>query len=143
MTRALLGMVALFAGLLLLSGAVQAENKKLETKVLFQGSIDDEKLLAKAPPTGVITTQKGFDDLFTAWKLGDKKPEIDFKKDLVVVSTTVGSKLNLAVVLNTDKGDLQVLGLATRDLRPGFRYVIGVAPSEGVKTVNGKELPKE
>jgi hypothetical protein len=28
-------------------------------------------------------------------------------------------------------------------LRPGFRYVIATVPKEGVKTVNGKELPKE
>jgi hypothetical protein len=36
---------------------------------------------------------------------------------------------------------LKVLALATRDLRPGFRYQILVVPREGVKTVNGKLLP--
>jgi hypothetical protein len=30
--------------------------------------------------------------------------------------------------------------MATRDLRPGFRYEILVLPREGVKTVNGKPL---
>jgi hypothetical protein len=34
-------------------------------------------------------------------------------------------------------------GFGTKDLRPGFRYVLGVVPREGVKTVNGKDLPKE
>jgi hypothetical protein len=29
----------------------------------------------------------------------------------------------------------------SRDLRPGLRYVIISVPKEGVKTVNGKELP--
>jgi hypothetical protein len=33
--------------------------------------------------------------------------------------------------------------MATRDLRPGFRYVIATVSREGVKTVNGKQLPKE
>jgi hypothetical protein len=33
--------------------------------------------------------------------------------------------------------------MATRDLRPGFRYVIATVSRAGVKTVNGKKLPKE
>jgi hypothetical protein len=30
--------------------------------------------------------------------------------------------------------------MATRDLRPGFRYVIAIVSRKGVKTVNGKRL---
>jgi hypothetical protein len=41
-----------------------------------------------------------------------------------------------------EKGNLKALGFASRDLVPGFRYVIISVPKEGVKTVNGKELPK-
>ena len=33
-----------------------------------------------------------------------------------------------------------MLGAATSDLAPGFRYVIATVSREGVKTVNGKEL---
>jgi hypothetical protein len=32
------------------------------------------------------------------------------------------------------------VGIATRDLAPGFRYAVLVLPREGVKTINGKEL---
>jgi hypothetical protein len=39
------------------------------------------------------------------------------------------------------KGDLTVLGFGTRDIRPGFRYVLGVVSREGVKSVNKKALP--
>ena len=42
-----------------------------------------------------------------------------------------------------DKGNLQVLGKSSSDLAPGFRYIIGTVPREGVKKVNGKDLPKE
>ena len=42
-----------------------------------------------------------------------------------------------------DNGDLTVLGLGTRDIGPGFRYVLGVVSRKGVKTVNKKEVPKE
>jgi len=143
MTRALFGIVAIAVAALLVPGEARAEKKKLDAKVLFQGSIDDEKLEAKKPATGVIATQKAFDELFAAWKLGEQKPIIDFKKDLVVVTTTVGSKLTLGAMLDTETGDLGVGGLATKDLRPGFRYVVAVVPRDGVKTVGGKELPKE
>ena len=61
---------------------------------------------------------------------------------MIVITTTSGSKLRLSASLD-DKGNLEVLGMATRDLRPRFRYVIATVSRKGVKTVNGKELPKE
>ena len=66
---------------------------------------------------------------------------MNFDKEIVLVAKTGGSKLTLNASLD-EKGDLKAFGLATRDLRPGFRYVIISVPKEGVKTVNGKELPK-
>jgi hypothetical protein len=59
-----------------------------------------------------------------------------------VRTRTLGSKLRLSATLD-DKGNLEVLGMATSDLRPGFRYVIATVSREGIKTVNGKMLPKE
>ncbi len=143
MVRMLFGMIALVAGALLLTGEVRAESKKLDVKILYQGSLDDRTLEKKKPANGVIATQKAFDELFTAWKLGEQKPRINFAKDLVLVTTTVGSRLSLAATVDSDKGDLQVGGVSTRDLRPGFRYVVGVVSREGIKTVGGKELPKD
>jgi hypothetical protein len=50
---------------------------------------------------------KALEKLWKDWKLTDKMPDIDFTKELVVVSTTTGSRLRLALTLD-DKGDLQV-----------------------------------
>jgi hypothetical protein len=50
-----------------------------------------------------------------------------------------GSRLSLAASLE-DKGNLQVLGRATLDFRPGFRYVIASVSRKGVKTMNGKTV---
>jgi hypothetical protein len=69
-------------------------------------------------------------------------PNVDFKKQLVIIATTSGSKLRLSATLD-DKGNLAVLGLGTTDLRPGVRYVIATVSREGIKTVNGKKLPQE
>jgi hypothetical protein len=138
----------LVAGLLALAVAVVAvradeKPKEVKTTHKWEGSVEDEKLQKEAPEGGVITDSKTFEKIWTAWKLGDKDKveKIDFDKEIVVINTTVGSKLSVKPMLD-DKGDLKALGLATRDLRPGFRYVVICVPREGVKTINGKELPK-
>ena len=106
----------------------------------WSGSIDDLSLMNAAPE--FILSAKEFENLWLAWKLLGSLPEIDFSTNLVAVQTTQGSKLRLSVALD-DHGNLKVLGLATRDLHPGFRYVIGVLSRTGVKTVNGKEIPNQ
>jgi hypothetical protein len=120
--------------------AVHAEKKQVKLTNEWTGSVEDEKLLKDAP--ACVTSKKGLENLWKAWKISDKMPEVDFDKEIVVISTTRGSKLKAAANLD-EKGNLQVLGVATQDLRPGFRYVIATVSKEGVKTVNGKELPKE
>jgi hypothetical protein len=113
-----------------------------EPKKEWSGSIADEALQKEAPAEGFIADAKAFAKLWKAWKLGEKVPDVDFKKNLAVVATTAGSKLNVTTKLG-DNGDLKVLALATRDLRPGFRYQIVLVPRDGVKMVNGKELPQD
>jgi len=106
----------------------------------WKGSADDERQAVGAPVC--IVSQKALAKLWTDWKLAGEAPKADFVKNLVVLTTTRGSQLNLILRLD-DKGDLQVHGMSTRDLRPGFRYVIGEVSKEGITTVNGKPLPTE
>jgi hypothetical protein len=117
-----------------------AQKKPVKPTKMWQGSVEDEKLAKDAPV--VLTSSKALAKLWKDWKLTDKMPDVDFKKQLVVVTTTRGSKLRLALTLD-ERGDLQVGGIATRDFRPGFRYIIATVNNEGVKSVNGKALPKE
>jgi hypothetical protein len=130
------------AGVLFLAaGVAVAAPTPLKATNSWMGSIDDEKLAKEMPANGVITNAKDFEALVKAWKVAEKVPGVNFDKEIVLVAKTEGSKLTLNASLD-EKGDLKALGLATRDLRPGFRYVIISVPKEGVKTVNGKELPK-
>jgi len=135
----LVGLVAVAAVVLFTSDALAQKNAVKPIKE-WTGSVEDEKLAKGAPES--ITSAKGLEKLWKAWKLPDKAPEVNFTKEIVVVTTTEGSKLKLFAALD-EKGNLRVGGLGTRDLRPGFRYVIATVSKEGVKTVNGKELPKE
>jgi hypothetical protein len=77
-----------------------------------------------------------------AGQVQDNLPKVDFTKEIVVLGTTNGTRIRMWAKLD-DQGNLQVLGNATTDYTPGFRYVIATVPREGVKTVDGKELPKE
>jgi hypothetical protein len=70
-------------------------------------------------------------------------PKVDFTRNFVVAVYSVGSKLNMAGAILNDEGNLDVLGFGTRDIRPGFRYVLGVVSRDGVKTVNKKALPEQ
>ena len=133
--------LSLPAALFLAAGVAAAAPTPLKATNTWMGSIDDEKLAKEMPENGVITNARDFEKLVKAWKVAEKVPEVNFDKEIVLVAKTEGSKLTLKASLD-EKGDLKALGLATRDLRPGFRYVIISVPKEGVKTVNGKELPK-
>ena len=108
---------------------------------ILSGDIADEKLAKEKPENGVIVSQKGWEKLVKAWGIKNA-PKIDFDKELLIVETSAGSGIGLTIKLD-NKGDLKVNGIFTLDLKPGFRYVIHSASKKGVKTVNGKELPKE
>jgi hypothetical protein len=135
----LVGVAALAAVVLFTSDAL-AQKTAVKPSKEWTGSVEDEALEKDAP--ACVTSARGLEKLWKAWKIADKVPEVDFTKEIVVVSTTRGSKLRLAAALD-EKGNLTVGGLGTSDLAPGFRYVIATVSKEGVKTVNGKELPKE
>ena len=135
----LVGLVAMAAVVLFTSDTLAQKNAVKPIKE-WTGSLEDEKLAKGAPEC--ITSAKGLEKLWKAWKLPDKAPEVNFTKEIVILTTTGGSKLKLFATLD-EKGNLRVGGLGTSDLRPGFRYVIATVSKEGVKMVNGKELPKE
>lgn len=114
------------------------ENSEVKPSKQWSGSVADEKLESEAK--SCITSAKELEALWKAWKIEEKMPEIDFAKEFVVVVTTRGSRLNVSGRLDADTGDFNVVGISTKDLRPGFRYVIAAFSREGVKKVNGKEL---
>jgi hypothetical protein len=132
---------AVLTGFVFAVGAPRAaaELKKVEITKKWSGSVEDEKAIKSE----CITSTKGLEAVWKAWKIDGDVPKIDFTKDIVVAVYSPGSKLNMAGANLDDTGDLAVLGFGTRDVRPGFRYVLGVVSKEGVKTVNRKALPKE
>jgi len=132
----LVGLVVLL-GTGMVWGADPVPPKPVTPLKEWSGSVADLTLQKIVPE--VITTQKDLDNLWKTWAVAEAKPEVDFAKQMVVLTTTRGGRLRLTAALD-DKGNLKVSGVATRDLRSGFRYVIATVNREGIKTVNGKEL---
>jgi hypothetical protein len=122
------------------TSVVLAADKPVKANKQWMGSVADANLAKNAPT--VITSTKQLEKLWKDWKIADKAPEVDFTKEIVIVQTTVGSKLNVSFSLD-DNGNLKILGLGTSDFGEGFRYVIQSVNREGIKKVDGKELPKE
>jgi len=115
-----------------------AQKKKVDVKMKWSGSVEDEKAMKPE----FIVNAKDLEAVWKAWKIEGEMPKVDFTKELVVAVYSVGSKLNLAGANLDDKGNLSVLGFGTRDIRSGFRYVLATVSNDGVKSVNGKALPK-
>jgi hypothetical protein len=116
------------------------ELKKDKPTIELGGDIQDEALQKEAPANGVIASQKAWEKLAQAWGIKDA-PKVDFSKEILIVGTWKGSSFNLRPVVKD--GDLTVSGFGTKDLRPGFRWKVASVTRDGIKTVQGKELPKE
>ena len=108
---------ALFAAIAVATVAAPdafAQKKKIDVKMKWSGSVDDEKLMKP----NAITNAKDLEAVWKAWKVEGDMPKVDFAKELVVAVYSVGSKLNLAGANLDEKGNLDVLGFGTRDIRP-------------------------
>ncbi len=141
MFRSLL--VAALVAVVFVPFAVAEEPKKEPVKptVNIFASNNDATLAKQSPENGVIASAKAWDKLVKVWDVKGA-PKVDFDKEILIVATTVGSRISVTPKLD-DKGDLKIAAIATADFGEGFRYVIKSVSKDGVKTVNGKTLPKE
>jgi hypothetical protein len=138
--RMVVSLTAAVVGVAFLTQAALGADTPVKATKQWTGSVKDANLAKNAPT--VITSAKQLEKLWKDWKIGDKAPDVDFTKEIVVVATTVGSNIKLSCALD-DKGNLKLIGIGTDDFGDGFRYVIQSVNREGVKMVDGKELPKD
>src|SRR5262245_35710384 len=120
---------------------VKAEELPLPRFFVEEG---DKKLLYEAPKDGVIADPMAWAKLWKTWG-GDKEaPKVDFEKELVLVAAGPGRNIIQVEDLKlNDQGDLKFKWSITERAGPGITAKFLKVSREGVKTVNGKELPKE
>jgi len=117
------------------------DNVKAEKpRVALSGDIKDAGLLLQAPANRIISSQKQWDMLVKEWAIKDA-PKVDFTKELLAVGTWRGSSFDLTPTVKD--GDLIVTTKGTDDRKDGFRWKIVSVPRGGIKTIDGKELPRE
>ena len=85
-------------------------------------------------------SEKGYKEMWKAWR-DDKPPKVDFSKELVLVSKCGGPNIpSVAVTLEKDS-NMRWGGLCTEIGGRGFGYWIGIVSRDGVKKLNGKDMP--
>src|SRR5262245_45409913 len=88
--RAAVGGAAL-ALLAAVAAPALAAPKKIKPDASARGEVKDRKLMKEAPKDGYINDRKTFDALVKSWGV-EKAPKVDFRKQIVLVETTTGSK---------------------------------------------------
>jgi len=133
-------LLAVVAVIALGTSGAWADNNDVTPSKTWSGSVDDPELLRDAP--ACIAHQTMLEKLWKVWAIPDPLPKVDFNKEIVLVITGSGSMLQFESIILNDRGDLKVNAMESLDMVPGFRYIIATVSREGVKTVNGKEVPK-
>jgi hypothetical protein len=129
-------------GLVFLVGLAQSAPEKVVPNRNWTGIIRDAALRNKAPANGLITDAKTFEKVWKAWCKDEKVPEVDFKKEFVLVTCSSGPN-NLGITATLDDGKLSIRAAQTRLAGPGFGYSLATFSRKGITTVNGTVLPKE
>jgi hypothetical protein len=132
-----LALVALLASV----PAALAAPKKVAPNRDWVAVIQNEKLQKVAPKSGLITDAKTFEKVWKAWRKDEKVPAIDFKKEFVLVSLASGPN-RPSVSASLDEGKMTIRVAQTLIGGEGFGYSLATFNRKGVKTVDGKELPK-
>ena len=104
----------------------------------FRGTTTDE--VVGPIPEELIQDQVTYERAWEKLGLKENPGKVDFKHEVLFPATTRGSRVNLRL-RDEGEGRLQVMAMATRDIRPGLRYVFGVFSKKDWKHINGTPLP--
>ncbi len=131
--------LALALALPIASQAKADEPKKIESVGTWQETVSEASPPRQEPTTAFITDEKGLDELYKKYGLSGKKPNIDFKTEIVLFAVSQVSRIRIESTLD-EKGDLKFLGVGNRDVVPGQRCFFATVKKDGVKTVYGKPI---
>lgn len=139
---------AVVAGLLLAAvPPAPAAEKTVKVEKEWKGGSAlkaDDDLWRKAPEDRMIAGPKAWEKLWKDWKFEKELPKVDFEKELILVAAGIGpNTIEVTDLVLDDKGNLKFQWSITEKGGPGYVYRILKVNREGVKTVNGKTVPKE
>jgi hypothetical protein len=104
----------------------------------------DINLWKAAPPSGFIADPAAWAKLWKAWHGGAEPPAVDFTKELVLVATGPGPNfIHAGKPTLNDRGDLHFTWGITERAGPGFTFLLLKVSRAGVRSVNGKAVPRQ
>lgn len=119
-------------------GTVHAKNIKSSKE--WTGQIADLKKEKDWPNATAITKKEDFAKLWKSW-MGEKEvPEVDFEKQLVLVSTQKIGQTHDLLLVETSKGVYVSTGSIEAKRIKGFTFALAVFNRAGIKSINGKPL---
>ncbi len=135
-------MRTLLASCLVLSavGLAHAEPKAVKPNKDWTGVMKDDTQKKLAPKDGFIVEAKEFEKLWKAWRTDEKLPEIDFTKEVVVVTLASGPNYP-RISAKLDEGTLEINAISTLIGGEGFGYSIATFDRKGITKVGTKKLP--
>jgi len=122
------------------SSAGGTEEREIATINFWHGSVADESFRDQG--VDFLTNQRALEELWLAWGIEEPLPLIDFNTEIALVITGNGSILRFSGVTVSDHGDLVFGRTESLDLVPGFRYALGTVKRAGIRTINGKDMPR-
>ena len=93
-----------------------------------------------APKNSVVDNTPQWAKLWAAWKPGGPLPEVDFRRQLILVGTAPGPNRVFLRGLLDDRGDVKLLVASTKIGGPGFGFAMMSVERKGLKTVNGQPI---
>ena len=139
-------MRALFITLLCSASFLLADDAQLPDKLTSESPKALREFFGEAgsgvesgPVREVITDGADYERFWQKLGLEREPGVVDFAKELVVVSTTRGSRITFRL-RDEGEGKLQVMSISTRDIRPGLRYGLCVLPKSKWKQVNDSKI---
>lgn len=108
---------------------------------LWRGSVSDERLLAMAPPDGMIRNMETWQWLWKYWGGGVVAPVFDPTTQIAMVATVPGHK-TLGTPLIWPDGRVEFAVRGTTEECEGFGFQIALIPSQGVRRINGQAYSK-
>ena len=140
MRKSLLAVGSLMVLVLCTCLLAQPKGKEIKLLQTWSGKSADDNLRKAAPANGFVADAEVWKKLWKTWRGEAAVPEIDFSKDLVLVSTGDGpNQLGIMARLD-DAGNVTVMGMSTMMAGPGFCYGMARISREGVKSVGGKPV---
>jgi len=132
----------LLAVMILTATDLRAESVK--PVVNWSGTVKELAKQKALPEHGLVVDQKGFVDLWKAWRPNEEAPQVDFSTHFVVVRTAEG-RFTFIAELQVDENGAALLLTARGSTVyvEGFGYGLAVFPRDKVKTFAGRPIKRD